>query len=92
MKAVEYQNCPCGKRGFANRQRASKALGRARTKRNRNAHAQSRRGMVRENRVYACPDSGLLHLTHMSRREVTAGSTATVVGTVLTVGLGDADA
>lgn len=69
---MAHEICPCGKRGFADEQDADKALGRARTLRNRtfDRNAPSRRGMVRENRYYEChEDGGLLHLTSQSRRE-----------------------
>lgn len=68
-KTVEFDRCPCGKRGFSNRILAEKALGRARTKRTRTVPAgASRRGMKIENRIYLCPDSGMFHLTEQSRR------------------------
>ncbi|MEV4642742.1 hypothetical protein AB0J80_35900 [Actinoplanes sp. NPDC049548] len=62
----------CQKRGFYNERDASKALGQARTHRNRLADkAGSRRGLARENRIYRCPE-GYFHLTGMSRRYVHA--------------------
>ena len=63
----------CDKRAFYDEHDARKALGRARTHRNRQADAYgTRRGLYRENRVYECPASNLYHLTSMSRRNVTA--------------------
>jgi hypothetical protein len=62
----------CQKRGFYDEHDAIKALGRARTHRNRLAdQAGTRRGLYRENRFYECPD-GLYHLTSMSRRGLRA--------------------
>ena len=62
----------CQKRGFYDERDAGKALGRARTHRNRVADkAGSRRGIARENRYYDCPN-GFYHLTSMSRKDVRA--------------------
>lgn len=68
-RAVPWTWCArCGKRAFACEHDALKALGRAQTKRNRLAdRSLSRRGQVRENRAYECPE-GLYHLTSQSRR------------------------
>jgi hypothetical protein len=67
---VPWTWCPrCGKRGFDCEHDALKALGRAQAKRDRLfEHNPSRRGLIRENRVYECPE-GLYHLTSQSRRE-----------------------
>lgn len=69
---VEHTWCSaCGKRGFADRRLARKALGRAQAKRNRIADkVGTRRGLIRENRYYNDCPSGLYHLTGMSRRQV----------------------
>ena len=70
MKTVQWQTCPCGiKRAFETAHLADKALGRARTKRNRAGDkAGSRRGLERENRVYTCRFD-MWHLTKQSKRE-----------------------
>ncbi|MFC4089320.1 hypothetical protein [Micromonospora sp. GCM10011541] len=70
---VDHIWCPdCQKRGFESQHLASKALGKAQTKRNRLADkAGTRRGMNRENRFYNDCPNGLFHLTGMSRRFVT---------------------
>ncbi|WP_394615917.1 hypothetical protein JNUCC0626_40340 [Lentzea sp. JNUCC 0626] len=78
-KTVPYIWCePCGKRGFENDHDATKALGRARTRRNRaaaKAGAPTRRGIKRENRIYMC-ELGLLHLTEQSRRSFSSSAWA----------------
>ena len=62
----------CEKRGFHTEHDADKALGRARTSRNRQAdRVGTRRGMYRENRRYPC-DNGYFHLSSMNRRDVRA--------------------
>lgn len=71
-KNEKYQTCPCGKRGFEEHA-VGRALGKAKTKRNRSADKAgvSRRGMTRESRHYPCDQSRLYHLTSQSnhRRE-----------------------
>lgn len=68
---VPFDMCPCGKRGWHDERDAEKALGRARAKRNRqyDKNGMSRRGMVRENRLYLCHEGDLYHLTSQSARE-----------------------
>jgi hypothetical protein len=66
---VPFVTCICGKRGFEDEYDAEKALGKARTKRERSADkAGSRRGMYRENRTYYCSQGDVFHLTEQSRR------------------------
>lgn len=71
MKTVPFDLCACGKRGWYVEEDAEKALGRARAKRNRqhDKASASRRGMVRENRIYLCDAGDMYHLTSQSRRE-----------------------
>lgn len=69
MTTVVWQRCGCGKRGFSSELLAHKALGRAQARRNRQYDRNgTRRGLVREGRVYQCEDSGMYHLTSQSRR------------------------
>lgn len=77
-KTVPHTYCACGKRAFTSEHNAEKAMGRARTKRNRAADKHgSRRGVYRESRYYECPESGLFHLTSQSRREFATANQVT---------------
>lgn len=68
-KMVASVKCPCGRAGFADDRLASKALGRARSYRMRNApDDRTLRGVRIESRTYQCDQSDLLHLTAQSRR------------------------
>lgn len=70
-KTVPFDLCSCGKRGWWEERDAEKALGRAKAKRNRafDKNGMSRRGMVRENRIYECHEGEMFHLTSQSKRE-----------------------
>ncbi|MEU8327342.1 hypothetical protein [Micromonospora sp. NPDC048839] len=72
-KTPDHTFCPtCGLHGFFDERDADRALGQARTRRNRTADKQgSRRGMTRENRTFTCGE-GLIHLTSQSRRSFVA--------------------
>lgn len=77
---VPFDLCPCGKRGWHDERDAEKAMGRAKAKRNKALDATgSRRGLVRENRIYLCHASEMFHLTSQSRRENAAQRAQTVV-------------
>jgi hypothetical protein len=67
-KTVDWKTCDCGlKRGFASRDEADKAMGRAQAKRTRRADANgTRRGLRVERRSYEC-DYGMWHLTSENR-------------------------
>lgn len=68
-KTVPFLKCECGKRGWDDEHDAEKALGKAKTKRNRCGDAAgSRRGIKRESRYYLCDVGNLYHLTEQSRR------------------------
>ncbi len=68
-RTVAWETCACGsKRGFSSEHDAEKALGRARTKRNREGDERgTRRGSHVESRSFECAE-GNWHLTSESKR------------------------
>ncbi len=68
-RTVAWETCACGsKRAFSSEHDAEKALGRAQTKRNREADERgTRRGSHVESRSYECSE-GNYHLTSESRK------------------------
>lgn len=69
-RKLDYIGCVSGKRSFVDEIDADKALGRARTQRQRFGDARgSRRGLKIENRTYYCRACDGWHLTEMSKRD-----------------------
>ena len=73
-KNVEHTHCPeCRLRLFGTRPIAIKALGKAQSYRNRRADQHgTRRGLLREHRVFPCPSGPGFHMTAQNRKDVRA--------------------